>query len=141
WPRAGSRAGRRTRAAAAAPAPPRAAAIRPRRPGRRSRCGRRGGGPRAPRPPRRCGDGRAGAGALVAAPSGPTVSPRLLAERVQGVAAWLAGRGFGPGDVLALWVPNLPQWAGVALGGMAAGGAVTGARPGCTERGGARPAA
>jgi acyl-CoA synthetase (AMP-forming)/AMP-acid ligase II len=72
--------------------------------------------------------------ALVDGPSGMTVSYRLLAERVQGVAAGLAGRGFGPGDVLALWAPNLPQWAGVALGAMAAGGTVTGASPACTER-------
>ena len=72
--------------------------------------------------------------ALVDGPSGTTVSYRLLAERVQGVAAGLAERGFGPGDVLALWAPNLPQWAGVALGAMAAGGTVTGAGPACTER-------
>jgi acyl-CoA synthetase (AMP-forming)/AMP-acid ligase II len=35
--------------------------------------------------------------------------------------------------VLALWAPNVPPWAGVALGAMAAGGAVTGVHPGCTE--------
>ncbi|HSO53336.1 MAG TPA: AMP-binding protein, partial [Actinomycetes bacterium] len=62
------------------------------------------------------------------------VSYRLLAERVQGVAAGLAARGFRPGEVLALWVPNLPQWAGVALGAMAAGGTVTAASPAATER-------
>jgi acyl-CoA synthetase (AMP-forming)/AMP-acid ligase II len=50
------------------------------------------------------------------------------------VAAGLAARGFGPGDVLALWAPNLPPWAGVALGAMAAGGTVTGANPASTER-------
>ena len=72
--------------------------------------------------------------ALVDGPSGTTVGYRLLAERVRGVAAGLAARGFRPGDVLALWAPNLPQWAGVALGAMAAGGTVTGASPGCTER-------
>ncbi|HET9559069.1 MAG TPA: AMP-binding protein, partial [Actinomycetota bacterium] len=72
--------------------------------------------------------------ALVDGPSGTRVSYRLLAERVQGVAAGLAERGFGPGDVLALWAPNLPQWAGVALGAMAAGGTVTGASPASTER-------
>jgi acyl-CoA synthetase (AMP-forming)/AMP-acid ligase II len=72
--------------------------------------------------------------ALVDGPSGTTVGYRLLAERVRGVAAGLAARGFRPGDVLALWAPNLPQWAGVALGAMAAGGTVTGANPGCTER-------
>jgi acyl-CoA synthetase (AMP-forming)/AMP-acid ligase II len=72
--------------------------------------------------------------ALVDGTSGMTVSYRRLAERVQGVAAGLAARGFGPGDVLALWAPNLPQWAGVALGAMAAGGTVTGASPAGTER-------
>jgi acyl-CoA synthetase (AMP-forming)/AMP-acid ligase II len=72
--------------------------------------------------------------ALVDGASGAVVSYRLLAERVEGVAAGLAARGFGPGDVLALWAPNLPQWAGVALGAMAAGGTVTGASPAATER-------
>jgi acyl-CoA synthetase (AMP-forming)/AMP-acid ligase II len=72
--------------------------------------------------------------ALVDGPSGTTVSYRLLGERVRGVAAGLAARGFRPGDVLALWAPNLPQWAGVALGAMAAGGTVTGVSPAATER-------
>jgi len=72
--------------------------------------------------------------ALVDGPSGTAFGYRLLAERVRGVAAGLAARGFRPGDVLALWAPNLPQWAGVALGAMAAGGTVTGANPTCTER-------
>ena len=72
--------------------------------------------------------------ALVDGPSGTAVGYRLLAERVRGVAAGLAARGFRPRDVLALWAPNLPQWAGVALGAMAAGGTVTGAHPACTER-------
>jgi acyl-CoA synthetase (AMP-forming)/AMP-acid ligase II len=62
------------------------------------------------------------------------VSYRLLAERILGVAAGLAARGFGSGDVLALWAPNLPQWAGVTLGAMAAGGTVTGVTPAATER-------
>jgi acyl-CoA synthetase (AMP-forming)/AMP-acid ligase II len=72
--------------------------------------------------------------ALVDGPTGTTVSYRLLAERIHGAAAGLAGRGFKPGDVLALWAPNLPRWAGVALGAMAAGGTVTGVNPACTER-------
>jgi acyl-CoA synthetase (AMP-forming)/AMP-acid ligase II len=72
--------------------------------------------------------------ALVDGPAGTAVSYRLLAERVGGVAAGLAAGGFGPGEVLALWAPNLPQWAGVALGAMVAGGAVTGVNPACTER-------
>ena len=60
----------------------------------------------------------------------PDAEPKLidgdvevpLAARVQHVAAALAARGFGPGDVLAIWAPNIPPWAGVALGAMAAGG-------------------
>jgi len=72
--------------------------------------------------------------ALVDGPSGTAVGYRLLAERVRGVAAGLAAREFRPGDVLTLWAPNLPQWAGVALGAMAAGGTVTGANPTSTER-------
>jgi acyl-CoA synthetase (AMP-forming)/AMP-acid ligase II len=72
--------------------------------------------------------------ALVDGPTGTTVSYRTLAERVEGVAAGLASRGFRPGDVLAVWAPNLPQWAGVALAAMAAGGTVTGVSPASTER-------
>jgi acyl-CoA synthetase (AMP-forming)/AMP-acid ligase II len=71
---------------------------------------------------------------LVDGASGTVVGYRLLADRVRGMAAGLAARGFGPGDVLAVWAPNLPQWAGVALGAMAAGGTVTGASPAATER-------
>jgi acyl-CoA synthetase (AMP-forming)/AMP-acid ligase II len=70
--------------------------------------------------------------ALVDGPSGASVSYRLLASRVEAVASGLVARGFAPGDVLAIWAPNLPQWAGVALGAMAAGGTVTGANPACT---------
>jgi acyl-CoA synthetase (AMP-forming)/AMP-acid ligase II len=54
--------------------------------------------------------------ALVDGPSGTTVSYRLLAERVQGVAAGLAATGFRPGDVLALWAPNLPSGPGSPWG-------------------------
>jgi acyl-CoA synthetase (AMP-forming)/AMP-acid ligase II len=72
--------------------------------------------------------------ALVDGPTGQAVSYDLLASRVDRVAAGLAARGFGPGDVLALWAPNLPPWAGVALGAMAAGGTVTGANTAFAER-------
>ena len=71
--------------------------------------------------------------AMVDGATGTQVGYRLLAERIQGVAAGLSARGFAPGDVLALWAPNLPRWAGVALGAMAAGGTVTGASPAATE--------
>jgi acyl-CoA synthetase (AMP-forming)/AMP-acid ligase II len=79
-------------------------------------------------------EGRGDRPALVDGPSGTAVGYRLLAERVGQVAAGLEARGFRPGDVLALWAPNLPQWAGVALGAMAAGGTVTGIGPAASER-------
>ena len=72
--------------------------------------------------------------ALIDGPTGYAVSYATLASRVERVAAGLAARGFGRGDVLALWAPNVPQWAGVALGAMAAGGTVTGINPAFTGR-------
>ena len=71
--------------------------------------------------------------ALIDGPTGQVVTYATLASRVERIAAGLGARGFGAGDVLALWAPNLPPWAGVALGAMAAGGTVTGANPACTE--------
>ena len=67
--------------------------------------------------------------ALVDGPTGRTLSYRQLAEGVERVAAGLAARGFGNGDVLALSSPNLPEYAVAMYGAMAAGGAVTGANP------------
>jgi acyl-CoA synthetase (AMP-forming)/AMP-acid ligase II len=72
--------------------------------------------------------------ALIDGSTGHTVTYATLASRVERVAAGLTTRGFGVGDVLALWAPNLPQWSGVALGAMAVGGMVTGANPAYTER-------
>ena len=72
--------------------------------------------------------------ALVDGSSGDGVTYAELARRADRVAALLAERGLGPGDVLALWLPNLPVWAGVALGAMRAGVAVTGISPAATER-------
>jgi acyl-CoA synthetase (AMP-forming)/AMP-acid ligase II len=72
--------------------------------------------------------------ALIDGPSGYAVSYGTLASRIERVAAGLAARGFRYGDVLAVWAPNLPQWAGVAVGAMAAGGTVTGINPAFTRR-------
>ena len=72
-----------------------------------------------------------GGGALVEGETGTEVP---LTQRVQHMAGVLAARGFGGGDVLALWAPNVPPWAGVALGAMAAGGAVTGMHATATDR-------
>src|SRR4029077_19654356 len=62
--------------------------------------------------------------AIVDASSRAVVSSAALAGQIDGVAAGLARRGFGPGDVLALRAPNTPAWAAVALGAMAGRGAV-----------------
>jgi acyl-CoA synthetase (AMP-forming)/AMP-acid ligase II len=72
--------------------------------------------------------------ALIDGPSGNEVSYGTLASRMERVAAGLAARGFEDGDVLAVWAPNLPQCAGVALGAMAAGGTITGINPAFTRR-------
>ena len=67
--------------------------------------------------------------ALVDAMDGHTIGYRQLAAGVERVAAGLAARGFGKGDTLALFSPNLPEYALAAYGAMAAGGVVTGANP------------
>jgi acyl-CoA synthetase (AMP-forming)/AMP-acid ligase II len=73
---------------------------------------------------------RYGAGpALIDAVDGTLITHRTLPGRIARAATSLGTRGFGPGDVLALWAPNSPDWAVAALGAMAAGGAVTGISP------------
>jgi acyl-CoA synthetase (AMP-forming)/AMP-acid ligase II len=67
--------------------------------------------------------------ALTDAASGRTIGYRQLAAGIERVAAGLAARGFWPGDTLALYGPNLPEYALAAYGAMAAGGTVTGANP------------
>jgi acyl-CoA synthetase (AMP-forming)/AMP-acid ligase II len=67
--------------------------------------------------------------ALVDAASGRTLGYRQLAGGIERVAAGLAARGFGKGDTLALYSPNLPEYALAAYGAMAAGGVVSGANP------------
>jgi acyl-CoA synthetase (AMP-forming)/AMP-acid ligase II len=72
--------------------------------------------------------------ALIDGPSGRAIGYAELATRVDRVAAGLAARGLRPGDVLALWAPNSPEWAIAALGAMAAGATVTGVSPVAVER-------
>jgi long-subunit acyl-CoA synthetase (AMP-forming) len=48
---------------------------------------------------------------------------------VRRIAAGLAARGFGRGDVLAINAPNAPEWPLPVLGALAAGGTVTTANP------------
>jgi acyl-CoA synthetase (AMP-forming)/AMP-acid ligase II len=64
--------------------------------------------------------------AFVDGPGGRELTYATLADRADRVAATLAASGFGAGDVLALQAPNMAPWAGIALGAMSLGGAVTG---------------
>jgi acyl-CoA synthetase (AMP-forming)/AMP-acid ligase II len=59
--------------------------------------------------------------ALVDGPTGRTLTYGDLIENVRALAAGLASRGFDKGDVLAVYMPNLPEYA-VALHGVASAG-------------------
>src|SRR2546427_4742027 len=63
--------------------------------------------------------------ALIDAASGRTLTYGQLAGGADRVAAGLAARGFAPGDVLALFAPNCPEFALAFHGTLAAGGVVT----------------
>jgi acyl-CoA synthetase (AMP-forming)/AMP-acid ligase II len=81
--------------------------------------------------------GRAGefseAPALIDAHSGRTITYAELAESVRAVAAGLADRGFGKGEVFAHYAPNCPEYA-VAFHAVATvGGVNTTANPQLTE--------
>ena len=67
--------------------------------------------------------------ALIDGASGRTLTYGALAAGVERVAAGLAGRGFGRGDVLALHLPNLPEFPLALHGALRAGGIVTCASP------------
>jgi acyl-CoA synthetase (AMP-forming)/AMP-acid ligase II len=62
--------------------------------------------------------------ALVDGPSGRTLTYAQLAGAVKQAAGGLAARGFGKGDVLAIYSPNLPEYA-VAFHAAATLGGVT----------------
>lgn len=67
--------------------------------------------------------------ALIDGPSGRTLTYSGLAAAIDRAAAGLAERGFGKGDVFAVYSPNLPEYA-VALFAVAkVGGIVTTASP------------
>jgi acyl-CoA synthetase (AMP-forming)/AMP-acid ligase II len=67
--------------------------------------------------------------ALIDGPSGRELSFGELAESVQALAAGLAARGFGAGDTLAIYLPNLPEYAIAFHGVAAAGGRATTVNP------------
>lgn len=68
---------------------------------------------------------RAAHPALVDGPSGRELTYGALQSGVGRVAAGLAARGIRPGDVVALLVPNVPEYALAFHGTLAAGGTVT----------------
>ena len=65
---------------------------------------------------------RADQAALVDGPSGRTITYGQLAGGVRRVAAGMAARGFGKGDVFAIYCPNVPEYALAFYGVSAAGG-------------------
>src|SRR5229473_1604433 len=67
--------------------------------------------------------------ALIDGPTGRTLSYRQLAEGARRTAAGLAQRGFGKGQVFAIYCPNLPEYAVVFLGVAMAGGINTTVNP------------
>jgi acyl-CoA synthetase (AMP-forming)/AMP-acid ligase II len=71
----------------------------------------------------------AGKPALIDGPSGRPLTYGALAAGVERAAGGLAGRGFGRGDVLALHLPNLPEFPIALHAGLRAGGVVTCASP------------
>jgi acyl-CoA synthetase (AMP-forming)/AMP-acid ligase II len=67
--------------------------------------------------------------ALIDGPSGRTLPYGELAGGVRAFASGLAARGFGKGDVLAVHMPNLPEYAVAFHGAAAAGGMCTTVNP------------
>jgi acyl-CoA synthetase (AMP-forming)/AMP-acid ligase II len=67
--------------------------------------------------------------ALIDAPTGRTITYVELAESVRAVAAGLAERGFGKGDVFAHYAPNLPEYAVTFHAVATVGGVNTTANP------------
>ena len=67
--------------------------------------------------------------ALIDAGSGRTVTFGELVDLVDTAAAGLAARGFGKGQVFAISLPNLPEYAVAFLAAMRAGGTVTTVNP------------
>lgn len=67
--------------------------------------------------------------AMIDGPTGRTYTYEQLADRTARVAGGLASTGFGPGSVLAVMLPNLPEYFIVFHGAAMAGGTVTTINP------------
>ena len=72
--------------------------------------------------------------ALIDAASGRTLTYGTLREQVHAFATHLASCGFRKGDVVAILMPNLPEYAVVFHGVVLAGGVCTTVNPGYTAR-------
>ena len=71
--------------------------------------------------------------ALIDGPSGREISFADFAARVEALAGALAARGVGNGDVVAIYMPNLPEYAVIFHGVMRANATNTTANPLYTE--------
>ena len=67
--------------------------------------------------------------ALIDGPSGRELTYEALASAIRGLGAGLAARGFGNGDVLGIYMPNLPEYAVAFHGAASAGGTSTTVNP------------
>ena len=67
--------------------------------------------------------------AFIDGPTGRTLTFAQVAGGARRIAAALARRGFGKGDVLAIVLPNVPEYALLFHGVLTAGGVVTTANP------------
>jgi acyl-CoA synthetase (AMP-forming)/AMP-acid ligase II len=72
---------------------------------------------------------RADKPALIDGPTGRAITYGQLVERARLVAGGLAARGFQPGEVFAIYCPNLPEYAVAFYGVLLAGGTNTTINP------------
>ena len=71
--------------------------------------------------------------ALIDGPSGRVLTYGELSERIAALRGGLAARGFGKGDTLAIYLPNLPEYAIAFHAAASAGGRAMTANPLYTE--------
>jgi acyl-CoA synthetase (AMP-forming)/AMP-acid ligase II len=74
-------------------------------------------------------DSHADKPALIDGPSGRTITYANLRDQIGAFRDGLAGRGFGRGDTLAIFMPNVPEYAVAFHGAASAGGRATTANP------------
>ena len=72
--------------------------------------------------------------ALIDGSDGRTLTYAQLSDGIRRLAGGLVARGFGKGDVLAIFSPNIPEYAVVFHGVVLAGGTVTTVNPTYTPR-------